>query len=395
MTEAENRFAFKSLFAIIFVVSLGFAIIHPFFSVYVKEFGSSGFIIALMFSGYSLSKILLMPLLGQLSDSKSRSRFILSGLLIYVIVSACYLFVPFNSNLMVFLRVLQGAGAALVRPIALAFVGNMAQKKREGAIMGTFDVSFYAALVLGPIIGGLLNDHFGYRAMFGALLVLCSVGVVLAVLMGAGTGQGTSGTKRPETDYRKICENQKLQGLLLFIFARSFGIVVVAIFLPILMHCILSLTHLQIGVVVACGSILTPFLLRPFGKLSDRMDRRFLIILGGGLSGLLVICLPIAECFWQLLVMITGISVFSALSLPASSAFLVEEGSQYGMGLAMGLFNSVMNAGFFVAPLVAGLIMDRFGLSFIFLIAGLVGILGVCGFAFLCQPIIGIANECQ
>ena len=70
-----------------------------------------------------------------------------------------------------------------------------------------------------------------------------------------------------------------------------------------------------------------------------------------------------AQSFNRLLVLSIGIGVFSVVSLPASSALLVQEGSLYGMGLAMGIFNGAMNLGTVLAPLAGGLALGFSGLT--------------------------------
>ena len=342
--------------------------------------------IAFTFTGYSLSRIVFTPVLGRWSDSKNRTNFIIAGLIIYSLVSISYLSLPRNVAFLIFLRFIQGIGAALVRPIALAFIGDISEKHYEGTHMGTFDVSFYAGLAVGPIIGGFVNDRFGYRGIFLALLILSLSALIVAA---AALSYGHVPPKERKTskrDYNLVVQNHTLLGLFCFIFTRAFGIALVGIFLPILMHGELKLSSLQIGLVIASGSVLTSLFLRPLGKICDRADRRLLVSFGGMMCGLITISLPFGGGFWQLLILTGMIGFFGALSLPASSALLVEEGNRHGMGLTMGLFNSMMDSGFLVAPLLGGFIMDTLSLSLVFYIAGSIGVAGVICFYLLCRP---------
>ncbi len=47
------------------------------------------------------------------------------------------------------------------------------------------------------------------------------------------------------------------------------------------------ISNLQIGLVMASGTALTTLLLRPMGRLSDRVSRKGLIIIGGGMAAIL------------------------------------------------------------------------------------------------------------
>ena len=98
----------------------------------------------------------------------------------------------------------------------------------------------------------------------------------------------------------------------------------------------LQFSNTQIGVIMASGTTLTVFFLGPFGKISDRLNRRVLVAIGGGAAALLTFLLPFAVKFCHLLILSSLIGFFSALSLPSSSALLVEEGNRYGMGKTVG-----------------------------------------------------------
>jgi len=282
---------------------------------------------------------------------------------------------------------MQGIGAASVRPIALAVVGDNAPPDHEGRAMGTFDISFYSALAVGPIAGGVIKDMFGFPGIFGALFVLCFVSLLIALLVGANFKKPKKVFEELKFDYHRIIKSRVLLGLFCFIFTRSFGIILYAIYLPVVMNGYLKLSNFQIGIIMASGTTITTLFLRPLGKLSDRLNRRLLIIIGGGMAGFLTFFIPFGLNFWYLLFLSSGIGFFSALSLPSSSALLIEEGNRYGMGMTVGLFNSIMDAGFVVAPFLGGFLMNIGKWSFIFQSAGLIGILGVYFFSLLYESV--------
>lgn len=100
------------------------------------------------------------------------------------------------------------------------------------------------------------------------------------------------------------------------------------------------------------------------------------------MAALLTFCLPMAKGFSDLLFLSIGIGVFSAASIPASSALLVREGNLYGMGLTMGIFNTAMNLAAVLAPLAGGLALGFFGIDMLFYGVGAFGVIGVMFFVF-------------
>jgi MFS family permease len=149
-------------------------------------------------------------------------------------------------------------------------------------------------------------------------------------------------------------------------------------FLPIFMFENLRLTGIEMGVVMGANTIVTALMLRPMGLLSDRVARDRLILTGGTAAALLTAFLPLSETFPHILFLSIGIGFASVLSLPASSALLVEEGNRQGMGLTMGIFNAAMNLGAVLAPLAGGILFSLFGMKAVFYGAGFLGLGGVC-----------------
>jgi MFS family permease len=379
--RAIEHKAYKPLFTIIFAVSLGFSILDPFFPVYLNTIGATGTHLAFIVASFSLSKLIFTPLFGWLSDRRGRKGLIVGGLVIYTAVSVSYL-VATSVPSLILIRFVQGIGAALVRPIALAFVGETAPEDQEGITMGTFDISFYGALAVGPVLGGVMQEAFGYPALFVALLVLSLFSLAVAVRFVPDVRNGISGHGEPLHQWAPIGGSPVFLSLLSFIFTRAFGIVLVAVFLPLAMSLNLKLDSLHIGIVMAAGTVVTAVLLRPMGRLSDLRERRIMVLGGGVAASLLSFCIPFVSAFWQLLVLAILIGGFNVLSMPASAALLVMEGNKHGMGLTMGVFNGFMNLGFVIGPVAGGLLMDLWGLPSVFLAAGAVGILGLIPLAF-------------
>jgi MFS family permease len=382
-----KRKAYRRLFVVNFMITLGFGMADPFFPVYVVSAGATGFHIALIFSAYAVSKMLMSPLIGWWSDCRGRRGLIIAGLCTYVMVSVCYLLLP-GPPALIALRIIQGIGAALVRPISLAFIGDIAPVRREAQTMGTFDISFYSAQAVGPMIGGLVKDVTGFPGVFLSLAFLCLLSLLSTLFFVTFSPANTPGSVdriRPHLSGLRV--SWTLIGLSGFIFTRSFSIALFAVFIPIFMYDSLRLTGLEMGIIMGAGTVVTALLLRPMGSISDKLNRRWLVIFGGSMTSFLTFCLPLAQSFGHLLALSVAMGTFSAVSLPASSALLVHEGNLYGMGLAMGIFNGAMNFGAILAPLAGGFVLGSSGIKTIFYGAAFLGLLGIVFFCFCTWPL--------
>jgi MFS family permease len=383
----KEKNIYQALSIIIFSISLGFCIVNPFLPIYVQNKGANGLSIALIFSGYSIAKILFQPLSGIWYDRRSKPLFICLGLGVYTLISVCYLFMPQRLLLLTLLRFLQGVAAAFVLPLARTIVGQIVPQKREGSFLGTFEVSYYSALTIGPLIGGLIKDRYGFLGLFEALFILCLFSFGIAILAFTHFPNLLPKSNESRVDYKRVFQSRTFGGLIVFILTRAFGIILFTIFLPVLMNNSLKMNSLEIGAVMSFSPALTALLLHPMGQLSDQLDRKLLVFVGGALAAFFTFLLPFAAGFWQLFLLSGGIGLSSSISLPASSALLLEEGRRYGLATTLGFFNSIMETGFLIAPIIGGMIMDNLGEGFVFFMAGLCGTIGVSVFFLLCCPI--------
>lgn len=79
MADTLSRGPFFILLVAVFFGMLGLGIVLPLLPIFVDNFGASGFWVGALFTGYGLSRILLTPSIGSLSDRYGRKWFITGG----------------------------------------------------------------------------------------------------------------------------------------------------------------------------------------------------------------------------------------------------------------------------------------------------------------------------
>jgi MFS family permease len=124
-------------------------------------------ILSAYFAAYAL---LLLPG-GELVDRFGARRVALGGLLVFGIGAVAGALSQSLGALLVS-RVIQGAGAGLVSPAALAGAVSGFPPERRGSALGIWGASAGMSNLLGPLLGGILTVVFGWRANWWALLPL-------------------------------------------------------------------------------------------------------------------------------------------------------------------------------------------------------------------------------
>jgi MFS family permease len=372
----ETRRIFIVLWISLFTALFGMGIIAPLLPTYANEMGASGFFLGLIFAGFSLGRLITMPLVGPLSDKYGRKMFIAIGLAVQVVASIAFLAATSPTHLLV-TRIFQGIAGATVIPISMALVGEISPPGKESTYMGYYTVALFVGFGLGPLAGGVIKDTIGIDANFVLLGALCLVALVSVLLFLPSKYEVANPRSQTVVPYRILLQNPITRAMFYFRIASSFGRGVVAAFFPLYGEAAAGMSTTQVGVVIS-ANILTTAALQPFfGRLADRFDRRRLIIVGLFLQAAPIFVMPFVTSFYALLALNFWMGAAGAVSLPAASGMVTAEGKKGGMGGSMAIFNIGMSLGLGGGPIIGGLVHDLANFTGTFTLAGVVTLLGL------------------
>jgi MFS family permease len=132
---------------------------------------------------------------------------------------------------------------------------------------------------------------------------------------------------------------------------------------------------------------------RVFGNIADRVDPRNLVIWGTILSGLVIPAMTYVDGFYMILLLNIIMGIGNGIAMPGGYVITGQVGKTMGMGSMMGITDSGWSLGMIVAPIISGIIMDRFGIPSIFLTGGILTIIGVLLVAFFLRGYTPSAQE--
>ena len=116
-------------------------------------------------NAYTLSMSALLLVGGAAADQFGRRRVYVLGVSLFALASIVSGLAP-NVPVLIAARVVQGIGAALLIPCALALISAAFGEQERGAAIGIWSGAAAIAGGAAPLLGGLLVDHWSWRAIF-------------------------------------------------------------------------------------------------------------------------------------------------------------------------------------------------------------------------------------
>ena len=358
------------MFAAQVLSAVGFSTIFPFLPAYVTELGSTtgvsvAFWVAMVFSAQGFTMMLASPVWGAVADRYGRKlmvqRAMFGGAGIILLMAFAR-----SAEELVLLRAVQGLITGVVAA-ANALVAASAPRERIGYAMGLLQVGLWSGVSVGPIIGGVLADAYGFRVAFFVTSALLFAGGVLVLL---GVQEEFVPSERPRrvssyfADWKHVFLAPGVNPTFLIRFAAWLGRTMIVPFLPLFVASLIvdksmvsTFTGLVIGVASAAGTLSAILL----GRLGDRVGHKPVLIVSALAAALFYLPMSLVTAGWQLLILnaLTGAAVGGVM--PALSALLATYTEHGEEGAVYGLDNAVIAAARTVAPLAGAGVIVLFG----------------------------------
>jgi len=294
-------------------------------------------------TSYLVSNAIVLPLTGWFSSLFGRKRFYMTCVVIFT-VSSFLCGASHSLALLVFFRVLQGAGGGALQPISQAILVESFPKNKQGMAMALYGMGVVVAPIIGPTLGGWITDEYSWHWIFfinipvgilslllTSLLIhdppylvrrqlkglkidyiglgLLSVGLgFLQVILDKGQREDWF-----SSDFIVWCSVLAVVGLLGALYweltredpivdlrmlkERNFAIATFTMFmlgfvlygstvlLPIFLQTLMGYTAMLSGLVLSPGGLATLLILPIVGRLSQKVEARWLVVVGLAITG--------------------------------------------------------------------------------------------------------------
>jgi len=143
------------------------------------EFQMGAVLLGWVATAYILGSAACLLPFGRLADIYGRKRILTCGIFIFTIASLLLAFTP-SATVLIALRAVQGIGGAMIFTTGIAILTSVFPTGERGKALGINAAATYLGLSLGPVLGGLLTQNFGWRSIF---LVVVPMGATVIALI--------------------------------------------------------------------------------------------------------------------------------------------------------------------------------------------------------------------
>jgi len=159
-----------------------------------KELSLSAMSLGWIATAYLLAAAMFLLPFGRIADIHGRKKIYFVGVVIDVTASAMCALLS-SEMALIFFRGMQGLGGAMIFGTGVAILTSVYPQQERGKALGINVAAVYAGLSTGPLIGGLLTEHAGWRSIF-VLNALLGLMIILLVLWKmTGEWKGAEGEK--------------------------------------------------------------------------------------------------------------------------------------------------------------------------------------------------------
>ncbi len=145
-----------------------------------NEFEIDAVLLSWVSAAYLLSSAMFLVPVGRLADIHGRKKVFLYGLTLFTSCSLLCGFAP-SAHALIIIRFVQGIGSAALFGTGMAILTSVFPPEERGRVLGITLASVYVGLSAGPLLGGLIAEHFGWRGVF-LFAVPLGVGSILLVI---------------------------------------------------------------------------------------------------------------------------------------------------------------------------------------------------------------------
>ncbi len=146
-----------------------------------KEFSMDAILLSWVATSFFLASAVFIVPFGRVGDIYGRKRTFVWGIVIYTF-SSLFAALSTSPYMLIIFRIMQGVGGAMIFATGMAMLTSAFGPGERGRALGINIAAVYLGLTIGPVLGGILTQNFGWRSIFIVNVALGIIVIAITIL---------------------------------------------------------------------------------------------------------------------------------------------------------------------------------------------------------------------
>ncbi|BAY27007.1 major facilitator transporter [Calothrix sp. NIES-2100] len=356
---------FQIVCAISLIAVLGVSSVTPAFPGLAKALNVKPQNLGLLVTAFTLPSLMLGPVIGVLADRIGRKKIIVPSLILFGIAGTACGFAR-DFNLLLFLRLLQGIGAASLLSLSTTLIGDLYTGARRMTAMGYNASVSSIGTASYPTIGGALAT-LGWFYPFMLPIIAIPIGLLVFFALNNPEPKGDRNLKEYLKNAAKILKNRRLFGLFIASsanFVLLYGAYVT--YFPQLINDTFKAPPSLIGILLSSVSVAIIISSSQLGRLATRFPATNLIQASFILYALALFIVPFMPSIWFLLIPTTIFGMGLGLGFPSIQTLLADLAPREYLATILSVNGTFFGLGQTLGPVLMGVAFGFGGINSVF-----------------------------
>lgn len=354
------------------------AMMIPAVPVMAKSFGISSGTAAQVITALALGRFAGLPVSGVVLDRLGTRSALIAGPALSCIAGSLAAAMPRFGLILVLVFMIGVAESVWVIAREVAGI-DLTRPDQRGRVLSGFHGINNLALALGPLLGGVLTESLGFRAVFVAYGLCAALSVVIGLsLQNSQSPHETHSTLESTKGWGLSALLGRLRSLRdLFHqiqpdLRSTYAVLVFATFtsfvhrittqsiLPLYASSELNLAPKEVGLLFTISGFTVFIMILPAGFIIDKIGRKWATVPSTGIPALAFLFIPFSETFWQLAILLSFLGISNGLSLGSLATSTYDVVPASARGRLQAARRTIAEIGGVGAPLLGGFLADTF-----------------------------------
>ena len=353
------------LFAANIFISTIFYSTYVFIPLFIRSLGASVFEVGIVLFISNASATFTMILGGYLSDKYGRRKVIVLSGVAPLITPLLFMSAQrwFETIIYASLNIIS---VSLFVSSRAAMIIDLSNRESAGEVFGLMNTAWPIGGLIGPLIGGLVVDNYGWNFFFYFICTLAALYMLISLFL-------PESTKRfYEADMEKVkfSIRQVASPLAFFIILHiiaNMSIGALSTVFPFYLTEQFGKTETEVGIFFSAGMGLANLISQPSsGFLSDKIGRKKTMVFSVLPIPILYMLFTVTNDYLLSLFIYMGIYGLWSATWPSSNMYIAEIFPREKRGLAVGIRLTSVRSGTTIGPLIGGFLWDNYDIHTVF-----------------------------